>query len=296
MSALPINIYGEIPETVLNMARSRVNSMTLTPDGYPSGSDPGSQFNELGGGSSLSSNINPDGTLILRTQVIFNAGWKKFQKDLGNLGYRLMIGDGLVIPSIPINASADPAVQTWISWNGTALSDGTGLVLTPALPRDFYAPLKIAERQSGANSAFIPMTCALDGLRPMYIRGILNRYWEWRMNALYMPGATSVTDLQLRYIRRLSEYPDPNYRIPGTPWYLQELPIPGCASALAWYVAYEAVISSGDPNMGTVASQMMTNAIAEMELVFNDQARADSRTNNRRRPRGGGRSGWGSTI
>ncbi len=292
MAASPVNIYGDVINNVLNIARSRVNDLILAPGGYPGGGEAGMQFTEAGGGSNLSTDLNPDGSLILRTQVIFNSAWRKFQKYLANLGYRLLIGDNLIITALPVNNNPDPAAQSWLSWNG--FFNGTTFASTPALPQDFYAPLKIRERITGQNSLFFPMTCALDGLRNQFIRTVLNRQWEWRTNALYLPGATSITDLQFRYVRYLPDYPDQNYYIANTPWYLQKLPIPGCASALAWYVAYEATFP-GDEQTGQesqaanpgMAMTMLQNAENEANLVFNDQARADQRTNNRRRPRGG---------
>jgi hypothetical protein len=289
MSTLPVYIYGETPNQILNAARTRVNETILAPQGFPGGSDPGSQFNEVGGGVA-NLEQNPDGTLIYRTQIIFNNAYRKFQKYLANLGYRLLIGDNLIIPSLPINSNVDPAAQSWLSWNG--FFNGTAFTNTPALPQDFYAPLKIRERLSGTNSIFIPMRCALDGLRNSYIRVTLNRQWEWRTNGLYLPGATSLTDLQLRYTRYLPALPDPNYYVSNTPWYEQMLPVPGCLSAMAWYICYE--VLNYMPELGEQALVALKNAEDEADKVFNDQARADQRTNSRRHPRGGSSRGRGS--
>ncbi len=233
MAASPVNIYGDIVNDVLNIARARVMDTILTPDGYPGGTGPGAQFTEVGGGANLSTGVNPDGSFILRTQVIFNAGWRKMQKYLQNLGYRELIGDNLIIPALPINNNPDPAIQSWLSWNG--FFNGTVLTSTPALPQDFTAPLKIRERLSGQNAVFTPMRVALDGIRSIYVpRSTFNQVWEFRNNAIYLPGAVALTDLQIRYTKRLlADFPDPNYYIPGTPWHQQRIPIPGCASALA---------------------------------------------------------------
>jgi hypothetical protein len=290
MATLPVYPYGETANQILNTARIRVNDVLLTAQGYPGGADPGQQFTEIGGGTQAVE-LNPDGSLILRTQIIFNAAYRKFQKYLANLGYRLLIGDNLQITALPVNSNPDPSVQSWLSWNG--FFNGTVFTTTPALPEDFYAPLKIRERLSGTNSIFIPMRCSLDGLRNNYIRVTLNRQWEWRTNGLYLPGATQLTDLQLRYTRYLPALPDPNYYVADTPWYEQTLPIPGCSSAMAWYVAYE-VVSSRGGDLADVATLALQNAEGEADKVFNDQARADQRTNCRRQPRGGSSRGRGS--
>lgn len=285
MAAVPVYIYGDTPNQILNTARIRINDLVLPSQGYPGGSNPGQQFSEVGGGVAAPEQ-NPDGTLIDRTQILFNSAYRKFQKYLANLGYRLLTGDNLIISSLPPNTNVDPSAQSWLSWNG--FFNGTTFAATPALPQDFYAPLKIRERQSGQNSIFIPMRCSLDGLRNIMIRTVLNRQWEWRTNGLYLTGATATTDLQIRYTRFLPALPDPNYFVANTPWYEQMLPVPGCLSAMAWYVAYEVlVLRAGE--LADAAVTALQNAEDEANKVFNDQARADQRTNCRRRPRGGGR-------
>ncbi len=280
---VPVYIYGDTPNQILNTARARVNDLILPSQSYPGGADPGQQFSEVGGGPA-SPEQNQDGSIIYRTQIIFNSAYRKFQKYLANLGYRLLLGDNLIITPMPINSNPDPAAQTWLSWNGCF--DGTNFSATPALPLDFYAPLKIRERLTGQDAIFRPMRCSLDGLRNIQIRGVLNGQWEWRTNALFLPGATAQTDLQFRYTRYLPALPDPNYYLHDVPWYEQKLPVPGCLSAMAWYCAYEVlVLRSAETSEAAVTA--LANAEDEANKVFNDQARADQRTNCRRRPRGG---------
>ncbi len=288
MAAAPFYPYGDTVNTVLNLARSRTPLSVWPPDSFPGESSPGGQFTETGGGAGLATQQNPDGSLILRSQIIFNGGWRKFQKDLGNMGYRLLVGDNLVITELPANSNVDPSAPSWLSWNG--FFDGTTLDDTKVLPANFAAPLEVRERISGQNAIFQPMKCPLDGLRPGLIRTILNRIWEWRENALYIPGATGMTDLQLRYIKMLPDFPDPDY--PGvapTVWYEQRLPIPDCRSPLAWYIAHEALLGK-DAAAAQVALQ---SGMLEMNEIYNNQSRADSRVNVRRKPRAGARgSSW----
>lgn len=289
MSTAPAYPFGATVNDALNMARSRISELVLTPGGYPGGSDPGRQFNEVGGGANLSTDVNADGSLVLRTQVILNAGWKRCQKYVGGLGYRKMIVDNFILVAIPANVSNDPAVQSWISWNGNGTFNGSvnaNFTSTPALPSDFLAPLKMEERVHGQNSSFFPMRPALDGIRTRYsTRTMFNRVWEWRETALYLPGANQLTDIQLRYTRRLPDFPDSNYFDLTVPWYFQVLPIPYIESSLAWYVVAEALSGMGD-DYATAAANAETRAQNEADAVFDDQARSDQRTNNRRRPRG----------
>lgn len=274
MATLPVYIYGDTANDILNVARSRVNDLMLSPQGFPGGSDPGEQFTEVGGGAAAVE-LNADGSLILRTQIIFNSAYRKFQKYLSNLGYRLLIADNVVIQSFPANASADPTAQSWLSWNGCF--NGSAFSATPALPIDFYAPLRIEERIHGSNVFFSPMTVALEGLRNRFARTTLNRQWEWRSNALYLPGATGLTDLQFRYTRRLPDLPDPNYYVPSTVWYEQQIPIPDSLSPLAWFVAAEVLSLRADEVSAAGAALAMDNGQNEADQIFNDQARADQR-------------------
>lgn len=280
MAAVPVYLHGDTVNTVLNVARSRVKDRILTPQGFPGGSEPGRQFNEIGGGTALSTDVNPDGSLVLRTQVIFNSAWRKFQAYLAALGWRRLIGDDLIVASLPPNINPDTARTSWLSYNG--FHDGTVLHPDIKLPLDFYAPLRVSERQSGVGRGFCEMTIALGGFARTFQRTTLNGKWEWRGDALYLPGATQTTDLLFRYVRFLPAFPDPNYFVAETPWFKQIVPVPACSSALAWYCCYEAVLSSEDG-----AEDILVKAQAEADEVFNNlQARADQRAGARRIPRG----------
>lgn len=280
----PFYPFGDTPNQILNLARIRLASDILANTGVPGGADNGKQFDDAGGGPAAPE-LDSQSNVITRTQIMFNGAYRKFQKYLANLGYRLLLKDNLVISSLPSNNNPDPSAASWLSWNG--FFNGTSLTTTPALPQDFYAPLKVRERISGQNSIFIPMRNSMDGLRNIQIRGIYNSQWEWRSNAIYLTGATSVTDLQIRYISYLPTLPDPNYPTANTPWYFQAIPIPGCSSALAWYICNEALALRGE-DCQDMAMKAQTLAEDEANKVFNDQARADQRTNLRRHPRAGG--------
>lgn len=269
MATVPTYIYGDTCNAVLNTARSRVDDLILTPAGSPTGADPGQQLTQVGGGTLLAE-LNPDSSLCLRTQIIFNSAWRKFQKYLSNLGYRPLI-DSKIVASIPANVNADTGSNTWISWNGTF--DGTAFSGSPALPADLIAPLKVRERAHG-NGGFSPMVNALDGLLNLSTRTGLNRMWEWRNGAIYFIGATASTDIQIRYIKYFPDF-IANSPLTVTPWYYQIVPIPQALSPLAWYVAYEVLV----PRIGEqAAAGALQNAQDEADLIFNDQARADQRS------------------
>ncbi len=271
MATFPTNVFGDTANAVLNTARSRVDDLILTPSGQPVGADPGQQLTQVGG-ANLLAELNPDGSLCLRTQIYFNSAYRKFQKYLANLGYRLMVGHS-IIASLPANTNADSGVQTWLSWNGNGLSDGSAFVASPALPKLLYAPLAIRERVSGTVPFGSWMLTAQQGLLNVGARAALNRQWEWRQNGIYLPGATGATDLQIRFRSYLPDLVASGS--PATPWYYQLIPIPGCLSALAWYIAYEVLV----PRIGEAASAgCLANAEDEADKIFNDQAFSDQRT------------------
>ena len=297
MTPAPFYPFGDTANRVLNLARTRLASEIMANTGFPGAADNGKQFDETGGGPAAPE-LDSSGNLITRTQITFNGAWKKFQKYLADLGYRRLIRDDLDITGIPPNLNPDPAAQSWLSWNG--FFDGTSFTQLPQLPKNFYAPLKIRERLTGQNSVFIDMRNSMDGLRDVQIRGIYNGQWEWRGDAVWLTGANSLTDLKIRYISYLPDFPDPSY--PGiitpngtipTPWYQQTMQIVGCSSAMAWYICYEVLGLRGD-QYADLAARALSLAEDEANKVFNDQARADQRTNVRRHPRSGARgSYWG---
>lgn len=264
MSA-PSYIYGDTPNAVLNLARARINDLLITPAGSPSGSGD-LQTTQVGGGTLLME-LDSLGAVFLPTQVFFMAAWRRMQRYLASLGYRLQIATE-IISSFPANASSDPAIESWLSWNGSY--NGSSLAGSPALPSDFIAPLKIRERVHGS-TPFLPMVNALDGLLNLPSKTTLNRQWLWQNQAIYFTGATGATDLQIRYIRLLPDI----VATGGTAWYLQPIPIPNCISALAWYVVYEVVVARAGEQ---IAAGILSSAQFEADGIYNDQARADQRT------------------
>lgn len=270
MASSPVNIYGDTANAVLNTARSRIDDIILTPAGAPvSGSDPGLQLTQVGGGNLLTE-TNADGSVCLRTQVIFNSAYRKLQKFLASYNYRLLMGNA-IIANFPAS-TGDIGQPSWISWNGSF--NGTSLSGTPALPSDLYQPLNVRERIAGSGAAFTPMTRAVNGLLNVSSRSALNRQWIWQNNGLYMPGSSGAVDLQIyEYVKFLPDIVAAGS--PAVPWYYQQVPIPGCLSSLAWYIAYEVCV----PRLGEQQSAgILANAEAEANLIINDQSRSDQQS------------------
>lgn len=260
----PINapVYDKV-SVVLNVARARLNDelVTLAPVG---------------------------GKLLENNQVfslqVLNSAWRRMQDALAERGYARLI-DEVILQSFPVVASLDPGVQTWVSWSG--YFDGASFWPTPALPADLSHPLKVWERWSNQNSPFSGpcMEKMLDGL-PATAKTTSNRWWEWRNDAIYMPGSQMVEDLRVRYVKFIGDFAD----VGSVPWFQQPVPIARCTNPLSWYICAELAVAKQDEAMETT---LIAKAESSLDEIFNLDVRADQRVNVRRQPRTG--RGYGRT-
>jgi hypothetical protein len=156
------------------------------------------------------------------TQQAVNNAWRKLQEKLANFGLTVLT-DEVILLNVPIVASLDPATQTRLDWtsffDGVTNTPGTDdydpvnkqYVFTgaPVLPSNCIQPLKIWERWSGINAQFAtqPMTMILDGL-PTIQKSTANRFWEWRNNAIWMPGSTMPMDLRIKFVQFFPDFED----------------------------------------------------------------------------------------
>jgi|SRR5580692_1791341 hypothetical protein len=248
--------------TILNAARTRLNDAVPTL-------------------VSLSGKVLQDTEAF--TQQMTNNAWRRMQEQLANYGYT-GLNTEVVIPSIPVVASTDPASQCYLSWTG--FFDGVNLFDTPNLPFDFILPLKVWERTSGQNACFsdVPMEQILDGL-PSRPKVWANYWWEWRQDAIYFPGSQIVEDFRIKYARYLGDFVD----VGDVRWFDQPAQIMRCADSFSWYIAAEFVSSRGD---AATALEFTNRGADAAKLVMNREIRQKQRVNVRRRPRPSSR-GWG---
>jgi hypothetical protein len=251
--------------TVLNMVRARVND-------------------ELKSLQPTSGKLLDTGQAY--TQQTFNTAWRKCQSFLSEKGYSRLI-DEVIVSSLPVVATLDPAVQCWLSWGG--FYDGVQLWPLVALPDGFSHPLKIWERWSGQNAQFCdpPMEKILDGL-PAVSKTSTLRFWEWRNDAIYLNGSQMIEDLRIRHVTFLPDIVD----VGNTPWFQTVVPIVRIADGLSWWICAELALAKGN---GDVASACVERGEAAVIRVFNLDVKADQRVNIRRQPRTGrgfGRSGY----
>jgi len=212
------------------------------------------------------------------SQTIVNGGWRRLQQYLANQGYNRVVNE--VILTIPpvTTTSTDPAIQVWLNWS--QYFDGANYFSPPTtgvLPQDLISPLRMWERWSGQNAIFREMVYQLDGL-PTYPKTTANQMFEWRNDAIYMPGSLMEMDLRIRYAAYLPDFIDQG----DVAWYNSPMPIMYCRDAMANYIAYEFCKARGDQG----ADDFMKKAEEAANQIFNRDVRAKQRTNARRRPYG----------
>ncbi len=210
-------------------------------------------------------------------QQCFNTGWRKFQAFIANQGYSKFTKE-VEIDNLAAKTSQDPAVQTFIDWDG--YNNGTVLDATKVLPEDLILPLVVWQRVTGQNALFCQIGQWLDGM-PSVAATPYNQVWDWRNDRLYFTGANTELDLRIRYANYIGDFIEAN----GLPWYAQTVPVVRALDSLSLYVCAEIAGSRPDLELDTVT--FMQAAEAAAKLITNRDVRQKQRTNIRRMSRSG---------
>lgn len=197
--------------------------------------------------------IRPTGDIFADSQAYVvptvNLAYRMLQDILADLGHPQLANE-VILFAIPPTTNQDPSSQQWISWtqffDGTNLWNPATLAGCPVLPQDFVSPKRLWQRQTATSVNFFSFEMAPDGLRAMQ-KTAINRNWDWRDDALYLPGATLPVDVRIRYKRFLADLA-PN--APGA-FSTTQIPIMRCGRALAFLTASIFV----DPRGASTASQ-----------------------------------------
>lgn len=204
------------------------------------------------------------------SQQLVNNAWRKMQQYLMELGYSGMKFE-ISLSNVPACTSSDPITQVSLSYAG--YFDGSNQLVSPLLPQNMVRPLDLWERvfAVGPNTAaMLEMDNIVNGL-PAIPKLIWNRQWEWRDDAIYMPGATSATDLRIRFFGYFADFVDvggsagPN-QTPNTPWFNQPVPVMQCLDSLVDYCCREVNISRGEEG---AAAAFEMSARANAQLILN---------------------------
>jgi hypothetical protein len=212
-----VQVLGPYPTfaTVMNLARSYVND---TMAGITGATGEGQIF----------TNSAPMTVPFLRAVVA------ELYQELGNTGAGVVIRDNYVLTGItPVNganglSTPDPTTQVNLGYAG--YYDGQTTNANLVLPPDFIAPLKVRERLNGTTDTFQDVREATNGLDSRQ-QSTYQAVYEWRQDAIYMPGSLQTVDLSLRYICALP--------LLDTSTDLEEVavPISDCENALALKLA-----------------------------------------------------------
>ena len=231
------------------------------------------------------------------TQQYTNQAFRRLQEWLANRG-SVRLTNEVIIEGLAANTNPDPAIQCYLDWGG--YFDGTTLDPTIFLPEDFIMPWKAQVRQNGMNSQFVDMAQILNGLPSWITPNPWNFCWEWRNDKMYLLGATTITDLRIRYHKYLDDFVEANVGSPAvlTPWYLQEVPIVRCTDALSLYICAE--VAASRPDLGLDALAFQTAAQDAADMIYNRDVRRTQQTTTTRRSLsgrleqcGGVADGWG---
>lgn len=129
------------------------------------------------------------------TFPMVNDALEWFTNEVNNHGIDTFTKETVLTPILPI-AVNDPGVQVNVS--DTGYFDGVDNFESPQVPTDLLVPKRIWERQTGTTEQWRPMREILDGL-PSICQGDRLGIWEWRSDAINMPGAVQSNDLRVRY-------------------------------------------------------------------------------------------------
>lgn len=181
-----------------------------------------------------------------------NAAYRTTQRAVAMAGSPLTRVDDVLL-----TVTAVPAVDVSVQ---VVINDATAA--PNQLPQNLLEPLKIWERGSGTSDSFVEMVnMTYQGGLPSREQGERLIEWEWRSDGIYFVGATSDTQIRLRYRRSLDDLLD------GTSTIL----IRNSQETLAYFSAAMAGLARGSPlaqtweTMGEDAKEKLIAAVVRQQ-------------------------------
>lgn len=201
-----------------------------------------------------------------------NSAYRTVQRALAMAGSPLFRTDDVLLV-VPLVSPVDVSVQV-------VINDATPP--PNQLPQDLLEPLKIWERLNTSSDAFIEM------INQTYQGGLQSREqgerlvdWEWRKDGIYFVGATTDSQIRLRYRAALADLVD------GT----STVSIRNSQEVIAYYAAAMAGAARGSP----LATQWDAAADDAKEKLISAIVRQQQFSPRRRQPYGQ-RRGVGPTF
>lgn len=126
---------------------------------------------------------------------LMNDSLEWLENELNNSGVESFRKE-TILTNVTAVGIVDPGVQINIS--DTGYFDGATNHALPQVPTDLLNPIFMWERTTGSTENWVEMEERADGL-PSMVQSTRLKMWEWRGDALVMPGALQSEDLRLRY-------------------------------------------------------------------------------------------------
>lgn len=184
------NAYPSI-QTVDNLVRSLVDD------------DGAGATGTLGEGQ-----IYPDNmSLSVTMGNFFNSALRTICRQLRTTSGPMLIRDNIQLIGVPVLQSptlglgaSDPTVQVSIGFTG--YFNGTINNAAFTLPADCLMMERVWERMNGSELPYGIMRQPAGGIPSQY-QGLYNGVWEWRQDAVWMPGTIVPMDFRFRYFASL---------------------------------------------------------------------------------------------
>jgi hypothetical protein len=221
---------------------------------------------------------DPQGDILtddwFATWVYLNQAYRLCQHELANNGVETNVQEMILSNLTPCPVS-DPEQQVWLSQSG--YYNGVTNIALPQLPGDMIIPLRLWERFTGTQDPFIQVTPSIDGLPSGLVQAQQFRFWDWRGDAIYLPGATQNNELRLRYIGYFPELTGPTSVVAYR----------RMAVALAYMTAFCFANARGSAQ----APSMQATAQNELDQIVSQTTRKKQRRGASKRPYGGRNTG-----
>lgn len=172
------------------------------------------------------------------TNSYINSSLQELQDRLRNNAVVTLTVDNYIISGLEA-VGLDPSLQTYIDVNGYNSVSASGTAVIDAaltLPVDMMVPQVVSECETGSGLPFTKMTQPMEGLASRNQQPALGQ-WEWRGNALWFNGATTIRDIKLRYQKQEANI------IPGTDYTTVYVDLPGAGNALSYLIGLRYVMS-----------------------------------------------------
>jgi hypothetical protein len=142
----------------------------------------------------------PQGGIIATNAAPFtlpflNNAIKWVFRKLRNIGDPALIIDNYLLLGLPALTGPNPAVQVSLGYEG--YFDGFENHAQWTLPSGAITIDRVWERLAGSDLTFHPMQESPDGLPGVHQVSRM-RHYEWRGNAIWMPGSLESVDLRIR--------------------------------------------------------------------------------------------------